>query len=67
MELFIFQTSSSINLSNKEYDDSKTQVITLIEQRDSRMNDYGYSIEDPTVSKLNQEIRARLIQSNKVT
>jgi hypothetical protein len=60
---FVFQQKSNTSLNGPSFlqqEANESQLKALMEERDTLINTGTYSLKDPVIAKLNQEIRTLL-------
>ncbi|KAJ4441086.1 hypothetical protein ANN_10936, partial [Periplaneta americana] len=71
LSFWLVDPTSSTNLnvasSSTQMDKNEVRLRALMEERDTLMNTGNYSLDDPVIVKLNQEIRLLLKRSNGIT
>ncbi|XP_069697339.1 centrosomal protein of 120 kDa-like isoform X2 [Periplaneta americana] len=63
----ISSTNLNVASSSTQMDKNEVRLRALMEERDTLMNTGNYSLDDPVIVKLNQEIRLLLKRSNGIT
>jgi hypothetical protein len=67
---FVFQPNPNASLNGPtslQQERHESQLSALVQERDTLMNTGTYSLQDPVIVKLNQEIRTLLMNYNGVT